>query len=108
MATRLRRPCLSCSDLTRNPSGYCDEHATQRRKLYKGSWSALSVKARKLQSWCSRCLSPGEPGNPLTLHHTVEAISKVQAGKSLTMRDAHEGRLIVLCQRCNNREGAAR
>jgi len=106
----MRRPCLRCGELTNG--SWCPDHqpvkASPKERGYGYQWQKLSKQCRKLQPWCSTCNSPGTQQNPLTLHHTPDAWSKVQAGKHLSMRDAYAGLVSVECQRCNNDKGPAR
>lgn len=105
----LRRPCLTCGSL--GDESYCREHNPKLppdRRGYDFRWAKLSRRARELQPFCSDCLTPGTPGNGLTLDHTPAAWDKVKAGKRLTLKDAERGLLVVRCQKCNNEAGPAR
>ena len=70
-----------------------------RQKGYNGQWDKLSLRARRLQPWCSDC---GSPEN-LTADHTVEAWARQAQGKSIRLQD-----IDVVCMECNNERGPAR
>jgi 5-methylcytosine-specific restriction protein A len=107
------KPCLSCGEPS--PASYCDEHkpkatpkASAHSRGYTHRWIALSRQARRLQPFCTDCLTPGSAANPLTLDHTPAAWAKVTAGKTLTLKDCANKLLVVRCLRCNVAAGAAR
>lgn len=93
------RPCLECGDLSEDAR--CPEH--QRRELprpnrpttaqlgYGGKWQRLSRKARRLQPWCSWCLTEDD----LTTDHLV--------WPARSLEDVQ-----VLCRPCNSRKGVLR
>ena len=96
-------PTATCADCRRK------RHRNRTpRPHYAGNWKHLSARARRAQPWCSSCLTPGTPQNPLTVDHTPAAHTKVAAGKTLTMKDFRDGLLSVECILCNVAKGAAR
>lgn len=109
----MNRPCLRCQELVASGS-YCAECKPKRKprpsraRGYDRKHEELSRQARRLQPWCSDCLTHGGPKNPLTLDHTPQAWAKVNAGKRLTIKDVAAGLAVVRCLRCNIAAGAAR
>ncbi len=100
------RPCLDCGELAE--ASRCPEHAptatelrrtSARERGYDGRHDRLSKRARKLQPWCSDCLTT----EALTLHHTEEAWRRHEARKPARLTDYE-----VLCGPCNNRRGSPR
>ena len=101
------RPCLeSGCPLVTTKGTRCDEHrkAKERQRIrYRGKtaargygavWQAAAGKAIAEQPWCSYCLTPGDPSNPLTGDHIVRR------------RDGGPGtaeNIRVACRRCNSR-----
>lgn len=100
MAARPLRPCLDCGALTRAGSR-CPLHQRQQdrqrgnatQRGYDRQWRALTAAAITAQPWCSWCLHPGSPDNPLTGDHVRP---KAAGGPN----DASNVR--VLCRRCNS------
>lgn len=110
------RPCLGCGHDIESGSR-CDDcrlprrrraQASATRRGYNHRWAALSRRARAAQPWCSTCLTPGTPKNPLTVDHSPEAWLKFVAGKTLTLKDFGSGLLSVECLKCNVAKGNAR
>lgn len=110
----MRKPCLSCGDLSEQSR--CAECSTQhdtarlrgrekspeqkqrdRKKYGSPAWRNLSARARRLQPWCSDCGSRDD----LTCEHTAQAWARIEQGKPLRLRDVD-----VLCRSCNAKRGA--
>lgn len=96
------KPCLDCGELT--PDSRCPEHDTRpprasRAAGYDTAWDKLSVRARTIQPWCSRCGVTSD----LTCDHTPEAWARKAAGKTIRLEDVD-----VLCRVCQNLAGPAR
>lgn len=70
-----------------------------RTRGYDATWDRLSLRARKLQPFCSDCGSVHD----LTADHTPEAWARKARGQSIRLRD-----IDVVCRRCNAERGAAR
>jgi 5-methylcytosine-specific restriction protein A len=119
MTHRFQRPCLDCQTLTRNASR-CDEHeaamtarmaaATERNRVraspkergLDGAWRRLSVRARKMQPWCSDC-GLADPAR-LETDHTPEAWHvRLVLRRFITLEMVD-----VVCGRCNVRRGSSR
>jgi len=92
MTAGLRRPCLDCGVLVRDASR-CSRHAktTTAARGYDAAWQALSLRARRVQPWCSHC---GDTRDLTTDHLRWPA---------RTLADVQ-----VLCRPCNSRKGQAR
>lgn len=97
------KPCLDCGDLS--DRNRCTEHRTRTPRAsttsrgYDAAWSRLSVRARRLQPFCSDC----GPADDLTVDHTPEAWQRRDAGLPITL-DV----VAVVCRRCNSKRGKAR
>jgi hypothetical protein len=104
----MQKPCLTCGELTHNPSR-CDEcncrrpdrpyRLSYRQRGYDGNWDRLSKRARKLQPWCNRCGAIDQ----LSLDHLPIAWARKAAGKSIRLSDCQ-----VLCEPCQNQLGGSR
>ncbi len=104
VSTMTLKPCLDCG--RPSPGSRCPEHTTERRaqrpreaRGYDWTWRALSLRARRMQPFCSNCQTTED----LTVDHTEEAWQRKTAGKVIRLRDVQ-----VLCRPCNARKGAAR
>ena len=101
------RPCLKCGVPTE--TSYCPEHqpasAPKKNKPsrealgYGGPWRRLSLRARKMQPFCSDCGTVED----LTCDHSPEAWRRYEAGLPIRLQDVD-----VVCRRCNSKRGAAR
>lgn len=76
-----------------------DGNLTTTQRGYGWHWQQLSARAIKLQPFCADCGSEHD----LTTDHTVRAWQRVEAGKTVRLRDVE-----VVCRRCNSERGAAR
>lgn len=112
----MKRPCLTCGELTRGASR-CDDCEALRRSAdnrarpgsrnggtttsrgYGGAWKRLSERARELQPFCSKCGSTDD----LQADHTPRAWARREQGLAVRLQD-----IDVLCGRCNVKAGAAR
>lgn len=98
------KPCLDCGEPS--PATRCtDCKAPDRHQLtstargYDYAWSKLSLRARKMQPFCSDCLTRDD----LTVDHSAEAWAAKAAGRSITL-----AMIEVVCRPCNSRRGAIR
>lgn len=66
---------------------------------YDNTWARLSIRARKLQPFCSDCGATDD----LTADHSETAWARREAGKVIRLKD-----IDVVCRRCNSERGAAR
>ncbi|MBP2392003.1 5-methylcytosine-specific restriction endonuclease McrA [Aeromicrobium fastidiosum] len=119
MSHGLLKPCLTCGVPTRNASR-CDEHeaevtarmkaanertrvrASTKERGLDGAWKRLSVRARRMQAYCSDC---GETDpSKLETDHTPEAWhTRLVLRRFITL-----AMVDVVCGRCNVRRGSAR
>lgn len=97
------KPCLTCgepSDQTRCTEHRRDDHhLTAHERGYTAAWRRLSVKARRLQPFCTDCGAAQD----LQADHTPEAWARHDAGKPIRLAD-----IDVVCGPCNRTRGAAR
>lgn len=96
------RPCITCGEPSEHAR--CDEHALTPPKSprdfgYDAAWDKLSVRARRMQPFCSRCGTPED----LTCDHTEEAWRRKARGQVIRLADVD-----VLCRSCNGSKGSAR
>lgn len=95
--------CLECGTPSDGP--HCPEHTTTTPKVsprllgYDTTWDKLSVRARKLQPWCTDCGTTFD----LTCDHSPEAWARKAAGKPIRLLDVD-----VVCRPCNAKRGQAR
>lgn len=93
--------CASCGDLTN--STYCSACQpplpTRRTDTSEAAWKALSIRARRLQPWCSGCWSTRR----LQLDHSSRAWARREAGLPVRLEDT-----TVLCAACNVAAGSSR
>ena len=91
----------TCPDCRPKPSARTlrARRGTSRERGYDYTWEKLSIRARKLQPFCSECSSTLD----LTVDHTPEAWARKAAGKAIRLQD-----IVVLCRSCNSSAGAAR
>lgn len=81
------------------PSRAWERKGSPESRGYDRAWRNLSVRARRLQPWCSDCRSPED----LTADHSPTAWARRSAGKAIRLRD-----IDVVCRRCNSDRGPAR
>lgn len=102
-ASTTLKPCLVCGlpiQTTR-----CPEHtiapakASAAARGYGQAWRRLSVRARRMQPFCSDCGTEQD----LTVDHSSEAWRRQAAGLAIRLVDVE-----VVCRGCNTRRGAAR
>lgn len=100
----LMKPCIVCGEISDRT--YCEDHRPKdsrprpyRSAGYDSRWERLSLRARKLQPWCSNCGSTDD----LTCDHSEEAWKRKEAGLPIRIVDVD-----VLCRSCNSKKGAAR
>lgn len=96
------KPCLTCGELSDKTR--CPDHDDQSRPGgtavgYDWRWRKLSLKARRLQPWCTDCGATTD----LTTDHLPIAWERHDAGKPIRLTDVE-----VVCRPCNSRRGAAR
>ncbi len=116
MAVRARRPCkhFGCSQLTRDPRGYCESHSSttsehsaykqsrtdRREQLFYTSTIWLKTRAKALSrdnGLCQHCLR----GGVVTLADMVHHIIGIKVNWSLRLVLSN---LISLCNGCHQRE----
>lgn len=100
-------PEFHCGQLT--DATYCDDHTYKKPPPvrvndrdadgYDWRWRKLSLRARKLQPWCTDCGTADD----LTGDHTPEAWQRKADGKTIRLQD-----IDVVCRVCNIKRGAAR
>lgn len=99
----LMKPCITCGELS--DAARCPEHteakfvAPTTARGYGAAWQKLSVRARRLQPFCSDCGATDD----LTADHSPEAWERVAAGLPVRLADVD-----VVCRGCNSRRGRAR
>lgn len=102
----LLKPCASCGDLS--TTAWCttcrppkaEPYPKRPRALgYDREWDKLSVRARRIQPWCSDCGSEDD----LTCDHSEAAWTRKAEGKLIRLVDVD-----VVCRGCNARRGRAR
>lgn len=94
------RPCLICGEPSDGPR--CTEHRlprSQRLDGYDRAWRSLSIRARRLQPFCSDCGTVDD----LTVDHSTEAWERKAEGKAIRLEDVD-----VVCRACNSARGPAR
>lgn len=110
MSANLKRPCVRCGVPTHvSPCPVCAavgqrERASRRTQTkaqrgYGRTWELLSLRARKIQRYCSDCGVTDD----LTADHSPEAWRRHAAGKVIRLVD-----IDVVCRRCNIARGPAR
>ena len=105
MAQRPLKPCAErgCPALTRSGSR-CQAHvrahaikrASSTARGYDRQWRGVAAQAIREQPWCTDCLHPGSPDNPLTGDHIIPLS---QGGQSI------RSNCVVRCRRCNSKRG---
>lgn len=94
------RPCLDCGQPTAGPR--CTEHMIQLDPAARGydtAWRKLSLRARKLQPFCSDCGTTTD----LQTDHLPQAWARKAVAKAVRLCDVE-----VVCGPCNRARGAAR
>lgn len=112
------KACLDCGADTTNESR-CDTHQAEKDAARKaahertrtrptahergldGAWKRLSLKARRMQPWCSDCGST-DPAT-LTTDHLPSAWAAKAARRFITIEMVD-----VVCGPCNTRRGSSR
>lgn len=109
----MKSPCLDCNELTKGSRcEECSEKVKQVKMInlpdtqpaasargYDWAWTKLSVKARKLQPFCTDCGSLDD----LQADHTPEAWRRKEKRLTIRLQD-----IDVVCGPCNRARGAAR
>lgn len=99
----LMKPCIECGELSEGAR--CPEHtqvkfvAPTTARGYGSAWQKLSVRARRLQPFCSDCGATDD----LTADHSPEAWERHAAGLPIRLVDVD-----VVCRSCNSKRGRAR
>ena len=99
----LMTSCLECGELS--DQARCILHRPKEspkpnnKRDYPWSWKKLSMRARRLQPFCSDCFRRDD----LQLDHSPEAWERKAAGKPIRLEHTE-----VVCGPCNRRRGAAR
>ena len=83
MPLKLSRPCrhYGCPALTRDPSGYCEEHRKERwanenrgsakKRGYDSAWREVRALKLKQDPLCQECLYEGCTTAAVLVHHVV-------------------------------------
>ena len=107
MPMKLSRPCrhYGCPALTRDPSGYCDQHrkerwanenrGTAKERGYDSAWREVRALKLSQDPLCEECLYEGRTTAAVLVHHVV-AIS--EGGATLEMTN-----LRSVCRRCHDK-----
>lgn len=101
MASPPLRPCRTpgCPALVQGRA-HCPLHTRPSpgkiERGYGSGWSRISAQTIRAQPYCSICLHPGSPTNPLTADHIIP----VKLGGKSTPDN-----LRTLCRTCNSRRG---
>lgn len=110
----MKSTCLSCGSVIPAGTTRCDDcrRANDRRRIngggkkpspktrgYDAQWKRLSLRARKLQPFCTDCGATTD----LQADHTPEAWDRHDRGLPIRLQD-----IDVVCGTCNRRRGAAR
>lgn len=104
------RPCITCGqpgEQTRCTGCQTEQEKTYAKapkssatsRGYDNRWRTLSLRARRIQPWCSDC---GSDQN-LTADHSPEAWRRFEAGLPIRLQD-----IDVVCIACNIDRGSAR
>ena len=99
------RPCIICGEVSE--SSRCEAHKlphaphtdTAEERGYDYAWRKLSLRARRMQPYCSDCGATED----LQCDHSREAWKRKTAGKPIRLKDVD-----VVCGPCNRARGAAR
>lgn len=103
------KPCIQCG--VPSPETRCEDHRIEhlaakdehrgsaRSREYDAAWDRLSRKARRLQPFCSDCLTTQN----LTADHKPSAWVRKAEGKPLRLSD-----VVVLCNDHNAARGSSR
>lgn len=106
--SKLPTPCVRCGQPTK---GACDcikpktvndhikQKPTRKQRGYDYAWEKLSLRARKLQPFCTDCNTTHD----LQADHSVEAWERKAKGLPIRLQD-----IDVVCGTCNRARGAAR
>ena len=102
----MKRPCLTCglpSEDSRcpehQPKSWQHREGSARARGYDRTWDKLSIRARRMQPFCSLCFSTEN----LTTDHLPSAWRRKAEGKAIRLRDVR-----VLCSPCNVDAGSSR
>lgn len=95
------KPCLKCGEPT--DSTYCTEHKPapregRRTDTTKTAWKKLSLRARRLQPFCTFCGSTDD----LQLDHQPAAWHAIANGRTVTLAMVQ-----VTCRHCNVQLGSS-
>lgn len=102
----LMKPCTNCGDIS--PTPWCttckppkaEPYPKRPRQLgYDTTWDKLSVRARRIQPWCSDCGTTDD----LTCDHSEQAWQRKADGLPIRLEDVD-----VVCRSCNAKRGRAR
>lgn len=100
----LWKSCAECS--APSETTYCDDcrpvqtaQRPSRAAGYDAAWDKLSKRARRLQPWCTDCLTTDD----LTCDHLPIAWKRKNRGLVIRLQDVE-----VVCRSCNGKRGAAR
>ncbi len=108
----LTKPCIACGEDAEPGQSRCRDCRRPRDRTGKPSASArgydsryrtIRSRALRMQPWCE-C---GATTN-LTVDHTPRSWELIKQGHRPSLEWFAEGLLIVCCQPCNQRRGAAR
>lgn len=99
----LLKACATCGALTDEARcATCrprKHEASASARGYDAAWHRLSVRARRLQPFCSDCGAVDD----LTTDHSPEAWEARENGREITL-----DLVTVVCRPCNSRRGRAR
>jgi 5-methylcytosine-specific restriction enzyme A len=106
---RALRPCkhTGCPNLTRNPSGYCEEHIQEYKQHdryrpnahargYNSQWERFRLQYLSVHPLCQDCLRQGKYTPATEIHH----VKKLRYYPALKYDDNN---LIGLCHDCHSK-----
>lgn len=106
--SRLPTSCIRCGKVVQGPcdcqapkivNDHINQKKSRKQRGYNYAWEKLSLKARRLQPFCSDCNTTDD----LQADHTPEAWERHEQGLPIRLQD-----IDVTCGPCNRRRGAAR
>lgn len=102
--TRQSAYCLECRPALAPIQAERQRERERRRgsstaRGYGGAWRRLSLRARRLQPWCSDCGITED----LTGDHSPRAWERYDSGRAIRLED-----IDVVCRECNTLRGEAR